>query len=65
MNRCLEGLSNWQYIAFTASVLVLGLAIGGCVIRLATGHLDVHFVIGFGVIYTVLFSGMSAAKRWK
>jgi hypothetical protein len=29
LNRWYEGLSNWRYVAVTASVLIVALAIGG------------------------------------
>jgi hypothetical protein len=65
LNRWCEGLSNWRYVAVTASVLIVALAIGGCVVRLATGHLNVSFVIGYTLVFTFMFTSLTAWKRWK
>lgn len=65
LNRWLERLSNWQYVAFTASLFIVVLAIGACFIRLATGHLNVSYQIGYIVVFTVFYTSISAWKRWK
>jgi hypothetical protein len=65
LNRWYEGLSNWRHVAVTASVLIVASAIGGCVIRLTTGHLDVSFIIGYTLVFTVMFTSLTAWTRWK
>jgi hypothetical protein len=52
-------------VAVTASVLIVALAIGGYVISLTTGHLDVNFMIGYTAVFTVIFTSLTAWKRWK
>jgi hypothetical protein len=64
-NRWYEGLSNWRYVAVTASVLIVALAIGGWVIRLVTGHLNVDFIIGYTLVFTATFTSLTAWRRWK
>lgn len=61
----LDGLSNWQFVVVFASCLVLGFAIAICVEALITGHVNLSVLVGFGVIYTVVFTSLSAWKRWR
>ena len=65
MNRWLDGLPNWQYVAVVASVMVMTLAIAGCVLRLAAGHLNVSFIAGYTMVFTITITGLMAWKRWK
>jgi hypothetical protein len=65
MNRWLEGLSNWQFVAVVAGLLAAGLFVEACVFLLVTGHLNLTVFITESVVFTVVTTGLQAWKRWR
>ena len=65
MNRWLDQLSNWQYVAVVAGFLIASFIVEAIVFLIVTGHVDLRFFITFGVLDTAAFTSASAWKRWK
>jgi len=65
VNMWLDRLSNWQFVVVAATCLVVSLAAVGCVLQLVTGHVNLSFLVPFGVVYTVLMTSGLAWKRWR
>lgn len=65
VNRWLDQLSNWQFVAVVASLGILCWVIYGCVAVLAGWHLDLRFLVPYAVLSTITVTGGTAWKRWK
>ena len=65
VNVWLDRLSNWQFVVVAATCLVVSFAVAGGIVRLVTGHLNLSFLVPYGVIYTVLITSGLAWRRWK
>ncbi len=64
-NGWLDGLSNWQFVAAIAVIMLCAIVAGDYLIALATGHSDTSFDLGYAVVFTVVFTAGMAWKRWK
>jgi hypothetical protein len=65
VNRWLDRLSNWQYGALVAGVIVVSMTVEAIILVLVTGSVNVRFTITFTVLYTVALTSVSVWKRSK
>jgi hypothetical protein len=61
MNKWLDKLPSWQFALLYASCLLLAVVVAGCVNWLVAGHLNLSFLVGYGVIFTI---GTTSAATW-
>ena len=64
MNRWVERLSNWQFVAALAGTMILAFAVGGLVLALTIGLNIRAFSLSSAVI-TAAATGAQAWRRWK
>ncbi len=65
MNRWLEQLSNWQYVAFMVSAFALALIITGGILGLISGFVELRVFLTVYLTIAAVFIAGSAWKRWK
>ena len=65
LTRWLGGLSNWQFVAATASVMTFTSAVEICAFLLFTKHVNLRSLITIDVVFTIAFTSTQAWKRWK
>jgi hypothetical protein len=63
VNKWLDHLPTWQFALVWASCLVLGFVVAGCVDQLVAGHLNLSFIVGYGVVSTVLSTSAGTWSR--
>jgi membrane protein YdbS with pleckstrin-like domain len=65
LNRWFDGLSNWQFVAAVAVIMLCVIVAADYVIALATRHANTSFDVGYDVVFTAAFTAVLAWKRWK
>ena len=65
MNRWLDRLSTWQYVAVMVGLCVLAFTIEAFLFTLAYGHVNLTSLIRFACTFTFIFTGVSAWGRWR
>jgi len=65
VRRWFERLSNWQFVAALATVLILAIAIVDCITALIFRQLDLTFLVTSGVLWTVAVTSVRAWARWR
>jgi hypothetical protein len=61
MNKWLDQLNAWQFAFVYASCLLLAFVIAGIIVRLAAGHVNLSYLVGYGVVATV---AITSAATW-
>ena len=60
-----ERLSNWQFVAVSAAVILCVLAAMDCLMALVTGRVTLGSFIFYDVVFAALFTAFMAWRRWK
>jgi hypothetical protein len=65
LNIWLDRLSNWQFVAVAAAILLCAIVVGDWVVALATGHANLSADLGSDVAFTAVSTAFLAWKRWR
>jgi hypothetical protein len=63
VNRCLNRLSSWQYVAVMAGLCSLACAVEGVLEVLVVGHLDLASLVRFWCVFTLIFCTGGVVQR--
>jgi hypothetical protein len=63
VNRWLGGLSDWQYVAVTASVCGLVGTVEGVLMVLVIGHLDLASLVLHWGVFTPMFCAVLVVEK--
>ena len=66
MERWLERLPVWQDAMLRGCIAVVSVAIVGAIAQLTIHHINVRWLAGYGVFYTVFYTSSQMLRRhWR